>query len=275
MGFTIRIVQPPGDIHWQGLYETAAGIEYSLRQLGHDCILDLERKLDINARRLIIFNAQRLPEDAKIPYDAIIFNAEQIGSCGNWPIYLKHLQQHIVWDYSKVNIERLHQHGVSRTVHCPLGYWPGLSNILPTEEDIDVLFIGSMNARREQLIQDIASKGLKVQSLFGIYGEDRNKWIARSKTVLNAHFYPNPIWEVFRVSYLLANKKCVVTEDSGVDENLEYLARTACSYVPYDKIAETCVSRSQGNWKEVGQNGFSVFSKQDQVDFVKKALTQS
>lgn len=275
MDFAIRIVQPPGDIHWQGLYEAAAGIEHSLQQLGHNCALDLERKLDINARRLIIFNAQRLPAYAKIPYDAIIFNAEQIGSCGNWPVYLKHLQQHIVWDYSQVNIDRLRKYGVQSTVHCPLGYWPGLSNIISAEEDIDVLFIGSLNDRRKQLIQDISNRGLKVKSLFGIYGEDRNKWITRSKIILNAHFYPNPIWEVFRVSLLLANKKCVVTEDGGTDEHLEWLARTACTYMPYDKIAETCVACSQGNWKEVGQNGFDVFSKQDQVDFVKKALEQS
>lgn len=278
MDFSIRIAQPPGDQSWRCFYEVARGIAYSLQQLGHDCVLDLERKLDINSRRLILFNAHTLAESVSIPYDAIIFNAEQVQLEG--PIaeawksspYVKHLRKHIVFDYSQENISRLAKLGVNRAVHCSIGYWSGLSDLPEVTEDNDVLFVGSLNDRRNQVIKKIASRGVKVHVLSGIYGDERNAWMARSKVILNTHFYPNPIWEIVRASHPLANKKCVVTEDGGVDNNLEWLAKEACACVPYDKLDEICAERVKGNWKEVGQHGFDVFSKCDQVEYVREAL---
>ena len=84
-------------------------------------------------------------------------------------------------------------------------------------QDIDVLFCGSMNERRMQIIQALKDstlfdKPLVIAQFVG-YGAYRDKYIARSKIVLNMHYYTPGIFEIARVSYLLANKKCVVSEE--------------------------------------------------------------
>jgi hypothetical protein len=63
-------------------------------------------------------------------------------------------------------------------------------------------------------------RGLRVESAFGCYGEERDALIARARIVLNVHYYESKVFEVVRVSYLLANRKCVLSE-SGSDIDLE------------------------------------------------------
>lgn len=270
----IRIAQLPGD-SWRCFLEAARGLEYAFNAIGHTCTLDLERKLDINSRRLIIFNAFSLPETLSVPFDAIIYNAEQVQFNDHWKYstYLRLLSKHIVWDYSKTNIERLSKYGI-QAQHCPIGYWPGLSDIPAANEDIDVLFIGSINERRQKVIEACKRQGLKTQVLFGAYGADRNAWIARAKVVLNMHYYPDPIWEVFRVSHLLANKKCVVSEAGGQDSALEYMASQTTALVAYEKLAETCFDlvHNPMQRKSIAETGYEVFFQLKQEDLLRKLL---
>ena len=44
-----------------------------------------------------------------------------------------------------------------------------------------------------------------LRTLFGDYGEVRDRWIARSRVVLNIHFYDIKVAEQVRLSYLLNN----------------------------------------------------------------------
>lgn len=302
--FTVWVVQPPNDTSPQCLMEFIHGVVYSLRQLGHTVDFDPGRGLAVQnplpARdgtfgRLIVFNAHRLP-GVPLPADAIIFNAEQVkvsdgtdaadnARAAAWQAsaYVALLRRHVVWDYSQVNIARLHSYGVERTVHCPVGYYPGLSNMLdadgqnPTKEDIDVLFVGSMNERRARIISEIQSYRLSVKTLNGVYGEDRDRWIARAKIVLNIHFYDDPIWEIFRVSHLVANKKLVVTEDGGCDLALEEVAKQTCAHVPYETLSHTCavLLRDEKRRRAIAHDGFEVFSKMSQVAAVNDALVKS
>ena len=56
---------------------------------------------------------------------------------------------------------------------------------------------------------------------FNAYGGKRDALIARAKVVLNIHYYAAQVFEIVRVSYLLANSKAVVTEigpDTDLDE---------------------------------------------------------
>ena len=45
---------------------------------------------------------------------------------------------------------------------------------------------------------------------YGVYGAERDRLIARSRLVLNVHYFPTHIFEMIRVSYLLANRTAVV-----------------------------------------------------------------
>lgn len=282
--FAVSIVTPTGSPHWKCLVEVAEGIRYALAQLAHDVAFSAHPTPPLDAGRLIVFNAHRLDPKAVLPADAIIFNAEQIPvgdyaddpvTMSSWAPYLARLKQHVVWDYSAVNAERLRAIGAPKVVHCPIGYYPGLRVSETTaNEDVDVLLVGSMNARREKILAGCAMRGLRVKHLFGVYGADRDAWIARSKVQLNVHFYPNPIWEIFRCSYLIANGRCVVSEDGGCDPALEVLAKASCAHVAYDAIVETCdtLVREPARRQAIADCGKTAFRARYQVEYVRAAL---
>jgi hypothetical protein len=263
--FGVTIICPPGDGHWRGLAEVANGIDYSLGQIS--------RTASTPGRREIFFNAHRLAPNKKIPDDAIIFNAEQVQDTWFGSSYIERLKHHVVWDYSQTNIDRLRALGVERTVLCRVGYYP-VKPLPVVDQDIDVLFFGSMNERRAMLLYDLSTKGLKVESLFGVYGDERDKVLARSKVVVNAHFYDKPIFEIFRVAHLLNHAKCVVTENGGCDPELEKLASFTCASVPYSQLVDECeyfVNRAPER-AFYGERGRDRFKGLDQTAEVSAAL---
>jgi hypothetical protein len=307
--FAVFIVAPSADKlgHWRGLNDVADGIVRSLKQLGHDvgdCVGADEQFFakdasSLKGRRMIVFNAHRLDRSAVLDDDAIIYNAEQVpidaeSMSDGWRAYVERMRRHVVWDYSEVNIARLRRLDVNRVRLCRVGYCRSkpltsvemareflteedIARLSPPSEDIDVLFFGSMNERRAMLVFDLAQRGLRVETLFGVYGEERDAWIRRSKIVLNVHFYANPIFEIFRVSHALGMKKCVVSENGGYDSELETFAAAATAYVPYGEIAATCeaLMKDPEQRKGIAKRGKELFQQLDQVAAVREALEQS
>ena len=137
----------------------------------------------------------------------------------------------VTWtDYLDDNETCANPDGPGRYV--PIGYMPQMTRIpKPDVQDIDVLFYGSVNYRRSNILGKLSDTGLTVKWLpIGTYGAERDEWIARSKVVLNVHFYTPGVMEIVRLSYLWANRKCVVTECT---------ADTAGSH--YDELVDACV----------------------------------
>lgn len=237
--------------------------------------------------RLIMFNANNMTDPTgELPEDAILYNTEQIAAVGTpkfaMMAYKAH-QKRVIWEYSDANVKVLRGAlGMQRIVMCPVGYISSMTHITPVlEEDIDVLFYGALNARRMEVLDALKVAGLKVKLLYGVYGAARDAWIARSKIVLNLHFgfEHGSVFEIFRVSHLLANKRCVVSEaGGGVDEKLEDFARRATSYVPRTEIVERCVTLASG-WQKIrhvcAEQGFKEFKKTNLVDNVRYALEHS
>jgi hypothetical protein len=194
--------------------------------------------------RQIVFGAHLLDERgvAALPPDAIIYNSEQILTDSPWLSgpYGRVLQTHPVWDYSAENVRRAAEFGLGTVRHVPLGYVPELARIAPASEDVDVLFYGSVNPRRQAVLRALDAAGLKVEALFGVYGEERDRAIARAKIVLNMHFYDARIFEIVRVAYLLNNARAVVAE-CGPDTTIEPDLREAILGVPYDALVDACV----------------------------------
>jgi hypothetical protein len=114
-----------------------------------------------------------------------------------------------VWDHTLRNIEKWKaMNRLHAPSHVPLGYVPELSRIKASQaQDIDVLFYGSLNERRTAILNALKNAGLKVHTVFGVYGEQRDESIARCKVVLNIHFYETRVFEFVRIAYLLANSK--------------------------------------------------------------------
>ena len=149
-----------------------------------------------------------------------------------------------------------------------------MTNIEKRDEDIDVLHVGSLTERRIKIINDLAAAGLRVHYLFGVYGKKRDDWIARSKIVINCHFYTAKTFELVRCSHLFANRRFVVSE-YGDDKNLEEPYYDAAAFADYDNIVSTCIKylANETERLKIADRGYEIFSKRLQSYFLKPLLT--
>jgi hypothetical protein len=242
---------------------------YGLLSLGHDCVIT---KRWLSDRRLILFAPNWIPLLGVMPPPGtILYNLEQVfhGSPFITPTTLAIFRQYPMLDYSQRNIERLVQMGVSAPRYLPIGYVPELTRIEPVSEDIDVLFYGSMDTRRRAVLDALQVRGLRVEVLSGVYGLARDRFIARSKVVLNMHSVAD-VFEVVRVSYPLANKKAVVSERGEGHEDFS----GGVAFADYDELADRCaaLARDDAARRELGARGFEVMASRKESDYLKAAL---
>jgi SAM-dependent methyltransferase len=268
--FQVVQVRPPGFVHAEALTEAAESVYFGLRRLGLPVFY---REPPDRPCRQIVFGAHLLDERAlaALPADTIIYNSEQIQADSPWLVgpYRTALQSRQIWDYSAENVRRAAELGIGALRHVPLGYVPELSRIAPAQEQVDVLFYGSMNPRRRSVLAAIEAAGLKVQALFGAYGEERDRAIAQAKIVLNMHFYEAKVFEIVRVSYLLTNAKAVVAE-CGPDTAIEPDLRAALRGVPYEGLVGACLelARQPELRQQLGAQGHRLFAQRAQEDIL-------
>jgi len=100
--------------------------------------------------------------------------------------------------------------------------------------------------------------------------------IAQSKIVLSVHFYETRIFPIVRISYLLANKKCVITE-TGLDLSLETAFHPACVFGEAQALPALCKAYLDDDAKRHDQamQGFQVFSAMQQVEYLRAALAEN
>jgi hypothetical protein len=155
--------------------------------------------------------------------------------------YLSLLSRYPVLDYSARNRDALEQIGIHHARLLEIGYSAKLSRI-PTdrEKDIDVLFYGAVSKRRALILEEAKRRGLRLVTLFGVYGEERDAAIARAKVVLNMRQHRTNIFETVRISYLLANQACVVSEGDEEDPDVQPFLG-GLEVVPYDLLVDRCL----------------------------------
>lgn len=264
----VWVISPDGYIHSQCFNEIARSMSEALQELGHPAVMvDTKPPREIS----LVFGAHLSRQI--LPPEFILFNTEQITDDSNWMKmgYLQVLKNHQIWDYSPVNVVALKNHGL-HAVHCEIGYTPSMTDIEPVNHDIDVLFVGSSNSRRDLLIKNL-SKKFEVYYAQGVYGKIRNDLIARAKIVLNLHYYDSAIFEIVRCSHLMANKKCVVSE-YGNDKALEEKYYGAIDFCRYEDIEDEC-ERLLSNphlIESYGKAGFERFSAFSQKEILSVAL---
>ncbi|HEX8958244.1 MAG TPA: methyltransferase domain-containing protein [Solirubrobacterales bacterium] len=273
--YAVSIVTPPRYPHSAAFREVAETLQYGLQALGHDAVLTDEIRPP--GRRPIILGSNLLPRLKQKPAkDAILYNLEQIDTGSAWltPALVELFRRHEVWDYSQRNADRYPELGLPRPRVLPVGFYPGLTRIPAAPvEDIDVLFYGSLNERRERVLATLQARGLNVKAVFGVYGAERDSLIARAKIVLNVHFYEAKVFEMVRVSYLLANRRCVVSErgaDAGEERGLEAVV----AFAPYEELVETCVQLvgDPAARARLGEAGFGLVSRRVEAELLREVL---
>lgn len=242
-----------------GLPEAAELIYHGLLEAGYDAAFTrgLGGLRAYPERRRIIFSAylgKTLRERGVdwrevVREQDVLYQAEQLRP----EIIDRHemgdlLLSRTVWDYSVHNVRFLVEYGCPRAALVPLGFAEHMRRIVAQEPDIDVLFYGLVNPRRQAILDALRTTDLRVEiydSTNPVWGEERDALIARSKIVLNIHYYEARIFEAFRVVYPLVNSRCVVSED-GLDP-VEGLYRDAAVFCPYDALVETCLRYAHDN----------------------------
>ncbi|MBM4379941.1 MAG: methyltransferase domain-containing protein, partial [Deltaproteobacteria bacterium] len=218
-------------------------LHHGLRALGHDSVLTHGLE-PLAGRRVIVLGANLLPKlQLALPGDALLYNLEQVEPGSPWfsPALVELFRRHRAWDYSALNAAQWERLGVARPTVVPIGWAPELARIpRAPSEDIDVLFYGSLNPRRQAVLDGLKAAGVKVETLFGVYGAERDAVIARAKLVLNLHYYDARVFEAVRVSYLLGNGRVVVSE-TGASREEEAAWEGAVAFAPYDTLVPTCL----------------------------------
>lgn len=274
MKIAVTIVTPPGYPHAEAFREVGETLVHGLAKLDMDAVLTTD--LGLPGRTHLVLGSNLLPAlGCEPPSGSILYNLEQVERGSPWlsPALLELLGRFRVWDYSLRNIEALRALGIGPVEHVPIGYVPELSRIGAGEEDIDVLFFGSVNERRLEVLRALEAKGIKVKALFGVYGAARDTLIARSKIVLNLHYYQAKVFEIVRVSYLLANRRFVVSE-RGMDREDEAELARGIAFADYADLVAVCEHylTRPAQRARIAATGFTLFSRRAEPPLLDRAL---
>ena len=252
--------------------DVARSIHASLLELGFQSHLS-QSTIIVEATN-ILFGAHLIQDQRNIPPNSIIFNLEQLDSNSRYcdEKYFNCLKTHTVWDYSQKNIDYLKSNRINPdAVLIHIGYSPALTRIAkPEVQDIDVLFYGALNERRQKVLDGLKAAGLNVVNLLGVFGPELDHYIGRSKTILNLHFHETKIFEIVRVSYLLNNHKVVISE-VDYETDIDPFIRSVIIGVEYDKLIETTVRyvKDEELRKVAEESSRNAFSQRTQTELLK------
>lgn len=204
------VIQPAGYVHALGLLDAALYFKHQFQRLGAS--VQVHKNRLVHGAVNLVFGAH-LGFDTRLQRDhtCLIVNLEQIGDRGAAlrPEYLALLKQSLVIDYDDANRQAYAAHAEDVPL-IRFGHAPYLGAAACTAADlaarpIDLLFYGSMNPRRQALIQRIEATGRKVSVMpAGVYGPERDAIVRQAKAVLNLHFYDSARFEQVRAFQVLS-----------------------------------------------------------------------
>jgi hypothetical protein len=272
--FCIWIVTPPGYLHSRCFEEVAMALSDAFAELGHKAPIVTDPAQVVGTAIVL---GPHLLGDAPPAVNArlVLYNLEQIQDGSPWmtPAYVALMKRSIVWDYSRRNIAALARLGVKAQL-CGVGYAPVLTRITHAVfQDIDVAFVGSMTPRRQHVLGALQASGLKLFAGMNLYGAERDAIYGRAKVVLNIHTYDAQVFEIVRVSYLLANRICVVSE-TGLDRELEAPFQRGVAFAAYGELVAACrvLVRDAGRRRAIANAGFEAFAAMPQSTMLRNAL---
>ncbi len=183
--YCISIINPEGFQHARAFQEMALTLYHAFEGLG--CSVKIAENTILDGGTTIILGAFLLnpAQSCSLPKSCIIYNLEPLDRDSH--TLGRHTYEMMgrltTWDYSLRNIAKLKElFPAGDFRHAPVGYMPQLTCIPESSlQDIDVLFYGSVNPRRASILNALKQAGLQVASVFGVYGQDRDNLISRSK----------------------------------------------------------------------------------------------
>ena len=148
-------------------------------------------------------------------------------------------------DYSFVNLE-FYPHTIKKKIqHLDIFsifdkyHHIYINEILKRDtKDIDILFIGTMNARRKTILDSLRERfskdkdkdkdkdqDINIHAVTTIFGDDLVALLQRTKIVINLHYYPDSILEVFRIFDIMQNSRCHIISESPDKECEQFFVK--------------------------------------------------
>lgn len=270
--YRICLILPENNHHSLCFREVGLLLVSALKSNGIDCDFAFNQ-MDKDKINVILGYHLLTFEPGLKDYRYIPYQLEQLHS-NEYP-FTKNMQRVLrhgcdVWDYSEKNIDFLKEKGITAK-HLMPGYHENLE-LIPRvpNRSIDILFYGSIAERRKVILNELAQM-FKVKVLLGVYGEKRDKFISRSRLILNFHHYSLQIFEAVRISYLL-NNRCFVLSETSV--NYPYKG-VELPLVPYDQLVESCAHflKDPGQMEKLGNDNYEAFKKNfPMTELIQKVL---
>ena len=210
------VQQPAGYVHSLGLLDPARYFRHQFRRLGANVTV-AKNRLRHGALNFVFGAHLGFDASLRERHACVFINLEQLGAGGAAvsPEYLALLRSSAVVDYNADNCAA-YAAQLDDVLVVPLLHAPYLKpqQAVPLEErPIDLLFIGSMNPRRQAWIARIEALGLTVSLFDGpLYGPERDQFILQAKAVVNVHYYESSRFEQVRVSHCLSLGTPVIAE---------------------------------------------------------------
>ena len=146
-----------------------------------------------------------------------------------------------IWDYSLKNIEILKSNNINKVknikyvpLESPDWYIEKLRSFQQIEIKYDVGFCGCLSERRNKILTELKTYGKKV-NIVTMWGDDRDKELAKCRIILNIHFADDyKIFESARCEPWLKLGVPVISEKSLDDD-------PRCIISDYDSLVKTVI----------------------------------
>ncbi|MCV2360810.1 hypothetical protein LNV08_17695 [Paucibacter sp. TC2R-5] len=205
------------------------------------------------------------------PANTIFFNMERYAGKSLFGTGAHHVANKFqIWDYSQANVDTWNLLSPKfPAYYAKTAYAPNLEKIpRGLEQDIDVLYYGNITPDRFDSLHNIAGlrpdlTGMSVMTLCNVWGKQRDEFIARSKVVVN--FSRGNIFEIVRVSYLMANRKAVVCDFSDDLEIEADLRGGGLNFVKTADIQAACLALVEDGTKRetYALQGYELIKRRD------------
>jgi hypothetical protein len=218
----VCLMQQPGNVFSLGLLDPAQYLAAQLERLEVPTTLARNR-LRHDALNVIVGGHLGFDPAWAREFHCVFCNLEQLGQ-GGYPVsrqYLELLRDNPVIDYSPANVlsyrDRPEDGILIGFGNAPYLH-PGPELIPLRDRPIDLLFLGSLNPRRRQLIAQIEEAGVQValpDTL--LYGPERDGIIRQAKFVLNIAFYETARFEQVRAFLVLSQGTGLISDKRALD----------------------------------------------------------
>jgi glycosyltransferase involved in cell wall biosynthesis len=228
-------------------------IEHHMRSLGFNVNTIYHYPKDINNKTIYIFlYFYPTIRYHQYPKYYIIWQIEQL--CASNQVMNVLTQEKVkimkgalqIYEISMKHYNTMYSEQIPRNkiYYCPLPFYHSdqiMETNLVVAKDLDCVFIGSKNARRNHILsylqQELEKRNITLHIYYGIFGDEKINILKRAKYILNIHYYDNASLETHRINEAL-HYNCITLSEDVVDESDDSTKNAYANTVLFNPIIE-------------------------------------